>query len=160
MKNKLSRSVWEAIGLGLIAGMRTSSAPLVVNQMLRNHPSRAVANSPLKFIQSDTFTIISKLMVTAELVADKLPSTGDRIAPVGLIGRGLSGALAGACIFKASGNNMYSGAAIGLVTAVGATFGSWWLRKTAGEKTKIKDPLLGGFEDIITASAGFALVKG
>jgi uncharacterized membrane protein len=159
MKLKISKPVWQVLGLGVIAGMRTSSAPLVVNQILAGHPSKAITNSPLKFIQSDTFGLISKLMALGELVADKLPSTGDRINSVGVIGRGISGALAGACIFKATGNSAYSGAAIGLITAAGATFASWWLRKIAGKKAQIDDKWIGAIEDLLVAGTGLAIIK-
>jgi uncharacterized membrane protein len=108
--------------------------------------SKAVAN---------TLTVLS----IGEIVMDKLPSTGNRTAPGGVIFRGLSGALAGASIYKASGNNVLVGSLLGAATAVASTYLSFMLRKSAGKKTSIVDPILGGIEDALVIGAGIGLAR-
>jgi uncharacterized membrane protein len=92
------------------------------------------------------------------LVGDKLPNTPNRTAAPGLIGRCLSGALAGAGIYKATGNNGFTGALIGSAAALASSFGCFYLRRFVVEKTNIADPKIGGIEDAIVAATGAGLI--
>jgi len=62
MKSNIAMPVWQTIGLGIIAGMRTSSAPVIVNEILKRHPARQLSNAPLKFIRSANFGLLAKMM--------------------------------------------------------------------------------------------------
>jgi len=139
--------------------MRTSSAPLVVSEMLSRHPSNEISKSPLKFVQSGTFSVLSKVLAAGEMVADKLPATPDRIKAGGLIARCLSGSLAGACVFKANGSNAAQGALLGFLTAGVATFGSYLLRKKIVSTAQVDDRWIGVAEDVLVSATGTALIK-
>jgi uncharacterized membrane protein len=158
IKLNLREPFWQVVGLGVLAGMRTFSAPVVASHILSRHKSKDLAESPLKFMQSDTTSLVFKVLAVGELVGDKLPTTPNRTATPGVIGRCVSGALAGASIFKASRNNALAGAIIGSVAALGSTFGCYYLRKFAGAKTGIIDPIIGGIEDALVAGAGACLI--
>jgi hypothetical protein len=49
-----------------------------------------------------------------------------------------------------------AGALIGSVAALGATFGSYLLRKNVVNKTKIFDPVIGSIEDALVIGAGIS----
>lgn len=155
---KISKPFWQVFGLGLLAGMRTTSALVIVSQILSKHPSKQLAKSPLSFMQSGVTAIGVKILAAGELVGDKLPKTPDRTSTTGLIGRCLSGSLAGATIYKASGNNALTGALLGSIVAFGSTFGSFYLRKFIVDKKDVFDPYIGVFEDALVAGGGVALI--
>jgi uncharacterized membrane protein len=159
MKPKKSKAIWQAIGLGTLAGMRTMSAPVVATHILSNHPSKKLAKSPLRFMQSTTVAAVLKVLSVTELVADKLPSTPNRIEPAGVAGRCLSGALAGASIYKAVGGKALTGALVGGAAAIAATYGSYFLRKTIVKANHIADPLIGAAEDALVIGAGIGLTR-
>ncbi|MDO3643040.1 hypothetical protein [Mucilaginibacter sp. L3T2-6] len=91
---------WQVIEVGVLAGMRTFSAPVTVNAILQNHPSKQLAESPLNFLQSGRVGSAFRVLAALELVGDKLPDIPNRTSAPGLIGRCLSGALAGAGLYK------------------------------------------------------------
>ncbi len=154
MKLIISKSFWQAAALGVLAGMRTASAPVVAGQMLNKHQSQLP-----KFIKSSGLSLALKTFAIGEFVVDKLPSTPNRIKPAGIAFRCLSGALAGAGIYKASGNNAVTGAIIGSVMAFGSTFGSYFLRKRLVERNHIFDPMMGAVEDALVIGGGIGLVS-
>lgn len=159
MKPKISKPLWPVIGLGTLAGMRTLSAPVITTHILSSRPSKKMNISPLKFMQSPTVAAVLKILSVTELIADKLPSTPNRIEPAGVAGRGLSGALAGASIYKAVGGKPLVGALIGGATAIAATYGSYYLRKNIVKANHIADPWIGAVEDALVIGAGISLNK-
>jgi len=150
---------WQVIGIGTLAGMRTSSAPAVTSQILSHHHSKRLEKSPLNFMQSKIVANTLTVLSLSEVVMDKLPSTPNRTRPAGVIFRGLSGALAGASIYKSSGNNVLVGSLLGAATAVASTYLSFIVRKSAGKRTSIIDPILGGIEDALVIGVGVGLAK-
>ncbi len=159
MQLKRLNLIWQVVGLGVVAGMRSASAPAIASHILNRHRSKKLADSHLGFVQSDTVAAISKVFAVGELIGDKLPYAPDRIAPAGLIFRCISGGLSGAAVSKAKGNNAILGAAIGSAAALASTFGSYFLRKTIVKKTEISDPVIGGCEDALVIVAGLAIIK-
>ncbi len=155
---KISKPLWQAIGLGTIAGFRSMSAPAITSHILSQHHSQALEHSPLNFIQSQKVATAFKLLAVTEFIGDKLPTAPDRILAAGLVGRALAGGLAGASVYKASGNNAYIGAILGGSAAILATFGSFYLRRSTVKATKLMDPIIGSIEDalVVGASAGLA----
>jgi uncharacterized membrane protein len=159
MKIIITKPHCQVIALGILAGMRSMSAPAIASKMLGQRHSKTLEHSSLNFMQSDKTANILGVMALGELVGDKMPSAPDRIALPGVIVRGLSGAIAGASIYKASGGNLYTGAVLGSVAAVAATFGSFFLRKTMVKDLYLFDPLVGTIEDAIVLGAGMSLTE-
>jgi uncharacterized membrane protein len=158
-KIKLSNPFWQVVGLGLLAGMRTTSAPAIASHILSHHHSRRLAKSPLKFMQSDNVALALKVFAVGELIGDKMPNTPNRIKPAGVVFRCLAGSLAGASIYKATGNSILTGAVLGSVVALGSTFGSYFLRKDVVSKTHVLDPIIGAIEDALVVGAGVGLTN-
>ncbi|MES2277483.1 MAG: DUF4126 family protein [Bacteroidota bacterium] len=159
MKIIITKPHWQVIALGILAGMRTMAAPAIASKMLGQHHSKKLQHSPLSFMQSGTTAKVLSVMALGEFVGDKMPSAPNRIATPGLVFRSLSGAVAGASIYKASGGNIYAGALLGGVTAVAATFGSFFLRKAIVKQAHLIDPVIGGIEDAIVLGAGIGLAE-
>ena len=158
MKLKTSKPFWQVIGLGIVAGMRTASAPAIAGHILSRHPSGHLSKSYLDFMQSDKVAIVLKVLAAGEFITDKLPSTPNRTKPVGIASRCLSGSLVGASIYKADGNDAYKGALLGAALALASTFASYYLRKITVDKLHIFDPLAGAFEDALVIGAGAGLI--
>jgi len=158
-KLKITHPFWQVLGIGALAGMRSSAAPVIASQILSHHQNKRLGKSPLKFMQSGRVSKTLRAMAISEVIIDKLPSTPNRINVTGLIGRGLSGALAGASIYKAIGGNTAMGAALGGAAAIASSFGSFYLRRDAVKKTRIFDPIIGAIEDALVIGAGAALIK-
>jgi len=95
----------------------------------------------------------------SEVIMDKMPSTPNRIRPEGFVFRCLSGALAGASIYKATGNNVLVGTLLGAASAAASTYVSYLTRKTVVEKTKLFDPIIGAIEDALVLGAGVGLIQ-
>jgi uncharacterized membrane protein len=155
---KISKSFWQVLALGVLAGMRTTAAPVVASQILSRHPSKHLAGSPLRFMQSPNVALGMKLLALGEVIGDKLPKTPNRIAAGGVISRCAGGALAGASVYKAKGNNPLVGAFIGSAVALGSTYGSYYVRRFVVAKTDIYDPYIGAIEDAVVAGAGAGLI--
>jgi len=156
---KMAHPFWQVIGIGALAGMRSSSAPAITSHILSHHHSRRLEKSPLNFMQSQNVAIVLKIMALGEIVVDKLPATPNRIVTPGVIARCLSGALAGASIYKATGSNAATGALLGAAAAIASTFGSYYLRKGIVKKTKVFDPIVGAIEDAFVIGAGVGLTR-
>jgi uncharacterized membrane protein len=150
---------WQVISLGILAGMRAMAAPAISSHMLNKHPSRRLKHTPFNFMQSDATVKVLDTLAVGELIGDKMPSAPDRIAPAGLVGRCISGAFAGASIYKASGNNWYTGALLGGATAIAATYASFYLRKNLVKHTHIIDRVVGAVEDAIVLGSGWELAQ-
>ncbi len=160
MKLKISEPFWQVAALGALAGMRTTSAPTITSHILSKHEqANGFADSSLGFMQSDKVATTLKIFALSELIADKLPSTPNRTKPFSLFVRCLSGGLAGASIFKASGNDPVAGVVIGSASALVSTFGSFLLRRSIVRHTRILDPLIGAIEDGLVIGAGVALAE-
>lgn len=157
MKTTTAKQLLQTVALGLLAGMRTTAAPVAASHILSRKKSKNLDGSVLKFMQSPTTATVFKVISISEVVADKLPTTPNRIEAGGVVGRGLSGALAGAAICKAAGGRALTGALIGGATAVAATYASYFLRKNIVKRNHLPDPVIGGIEDAITIGTGIAL---
>jgi len=155
----ISNPVLRVLGIGALAGMRTSSAPAITSQILSHHKLKPIKNSPLRFLQSNTVANTLTLLTIGELIVDKLPTTPNRTEPASVIFRGLSGALAGASIFKATNNPVAAGAFLGAVSAAAATYASFYLRRNIVKNTSIIDPVVGGLEDALVIGAGVGLAR-
>lgn len=159
MKIVITKPHWQVITLGILAGMRSMSAPAITSRILSRHHTKALERTPLNFMQSNKTANVLSAMAIGELVGDKMPSAPNRIAAPAIISRSLSGAMAGASIYKASGGNMYFGAVLGSVTAVVSTIGSFYLRRKIVKQAHLIDPIIGSIEDAIVLGAGLGLAE-
>lgn len=147
----------QVVTLGILAGMRAMAAPAAASTMLNKKHSKHLEHSALHFMESGTTANLLSVMALAEFVGDKMPSAPNRIALPGLISRGLSGALAGAGIYKSAKQNTIAGALLGGITAIAASYGSFYLRRALVKQVHLLDPIIGSIEDAIVLGAGLGL---
>lgn len=158
MKLKISNPFWQVLSLGVLAGMRSASAPAITSHILSSHHSGMLSKSSLSFMQSKSVSNVLKVISAGELVADKLPFAPNRIKPFSLFARCLAGSLAGASIYKASNSNLITGALLGGIVAITSTFGSFYLRKSIVKHGNLIDPVIGAIEDTLVIGAGASLI--
>ena len=144
----------QAIGLGVIAGMRSMSAPALTSNHFAQHPSPALADSPLKGLGLPQTSLVLKFMAAGEIGVDKLPGVPNRTDPGPLGARAVSGAVCGAAVFLAAGKPAAWGAAIGAAAAIASTFATYTLRHRAGQVSKIPDYGLAAAEDGLVLGLG------
>lgn len=150
---------WKAFGLGVIAGMRSMSAPALISHFLNKVPADSLQGSPLRFMQSSSVSTGLKLLAVTEIIADKLPNTPNRIAPPVLLVRGLSGALVGLTLNQANGEPKFTGAILGGIGAIAASYGFFYLRKNLSKSTNCPDLVWAVLEDALMIAAGISLAK-
>lgn len=156
----MTKYQWQTIGLGTLAGFRSMTAPALLSSNLLTYHPKALAGSPLRYLQKPWVAQGLKLMAAGEMVGDKLPDAPDRIAPPVLLGRLVSGALVGAAIFRINHDKTLNGAVLGGLAAVAGTYLSFFLRKEATLESGLPSAVTGGFEDALTLGMGLALTKG
>jgi uncharacterized membrane protein len=148
---------FQAALLGVIAGMRSMSAPAFVSNHFAYSPETALAQSPLKGLGSSTTACVLTLMALGEVGADKLPGIPNRTAPGPLGARAVSGGVCGAAVFLAAGKSAGQGAALGASAAIAFTFAAYFLRRQAGKVTKIPDFFLAAAEDALVLGLGLRI---
>lgn len=147
-----------AIGIGIVAGLRSMTAPALVSWgahlgWLNLH------GSPLSFMASPIAVGVFTLGAIGELIADKLPNTPARTAPVGLIARIITGGLCGACLYAAGAATPITGAILGIIGALIGTFAGYHIRRSLVNGLKVKDILIAIPEDIIAIVLAFVIVR-
>lgn len=140
-----------ALAAGAVAGMRTMTAPAVVSFKMKRiakaeglpHP-RGLSGSPVS-----TALAVAAL---GELIADKLPKAPSRTDPPALIMRGISGAFAGAALSGTHRNDRITGAVLGGLAAIGASYGMYYLRAWLVKKTGVPDAVVAIGEDALAVT--------
>ena len=145
-----------ALGIGIVAGLRSLTAPAVVAWgahlgWLNLH------SSSLAFMGSTAAVAIFSLLAIGELVADKLPTTPKRTVLAPLIARILTGGLCGACLCAAAGKSLLVGTSLGGIGGlIGASLG-YSIRKWLA--IRIKDFVIAVCEDLVAVSLALFLVS-
>ena len=135
--------------VGVIAGMRTSSAPALVSQ-IRAHENRRRDGSKAK-------NVLGALCV-GELIADLLPFMPARTKSFSLLARVVSGASSAA---RLDGNRSEKLRAtlLGAAGALGSAFLFYQLRKQLGRRYETPDRLLALGEDALLIGLAVWLLR-
>lgn len=155
----VSKSLLSTVGMASVAGMRTMLAPAFVADYFSKRPLDDFRTSTFNAMQRKGMAKGFRIMALAELVGDKMPQAKNRILPAPLIGRTISGAIAGATIYKSEREDAKVGAVVGAVVAVAATFAAFYIRRAIQKKTGIRDPFLGLIEDVVALGIGIGAMK-
>jgi len=133
--------------IGLFAGLRSLMAPAVTAWAV--HLGWLKLEGLLSLIGSLPSVVIFTLLAVAELVADKLPQTPSRTAPVGLIARIVTGGLTGACVAAGGGEGSLVGAVLGAVGGVVGCFGGYQARTGLVKALGTRDIYVALVEDLV-----------
>lgn len=137
-----------AIGLGVVAGLRSLTAPALVSWAATTGWLN-LHSSPLAFMGSTVAAVIISLLAFGELIGDKLPVTPKRNALVPLLARIVTGGLCGACLCASARQSLVMGALLGGAGAVTGAFGGYEVRKNLVGNLNIKDIFVAIPEDVM-----------
>jgi uncharacterized membrane protein len=149
---------FKAICMGVVAGMRSMSAPAFTSDYLVRQNSETLANSPFGLMGSTRAANVLKVAAMGELVFDKLPGVPARVSTGPLVARILSGALCGASLCTVEGKRVESGAIAGGLAAIGSAYAFYHLRREIGEGTNVPDAVLGLAEDAIVIGSALSVL--
>jgi uncharacterized membrane protein len=138
-----------AIGIGIVAGLRSLTAPAVV-ACAAHLGWLNLNNSPLAFMGAIITVVIFSILALFELFVDLQPQTPKRTAPFPLGARILTGGLCGACLCAASNQSLIIGAILGAVGGVTGAFAGYEIRRGLVAALNIKDIFIGLLEDLVT----------
>ena len=147
-----------AIGIGIVAGLRSLLAPAVV-AWAAHFDLLNLNGSVLAFMGSRTAVAIFSIFAIGELIADKLPKTSKRTAPAPLLARFLMGGLCGASLFAAAGKSPVVGALLGGTGGVIGAFVGYEIRRCIVNNLHIKDLFVALCEDLVAIALACFLVS-
>ena len=147
-----------AIGIGIVAGLRSLLAPAVV-AWAAHFDWLNLNGSPLAFMGSRAAVAIFSIFAIGELIADKLPKTPKRTAFAPLLARILLGGLSGASLFAAAGKSLLTGAFLGGTGGVIGAFAGYETRRRLVNNLHINDLFVGICEDLVAIALTCFLVS-
>jgi uncharacterized membrane protein len=147
-----------ALGIGLVAGLRSLTAPAVV-AWAAHIGWINLHGSPLAFMGSVWAVGVFTVLALFELVADQLPNTPSRTAPVGLSARIVTGGLSGACLAVAGGTTPWLGALAGAVGGIAGAFGGYQARVGLVRALRVPDFAIAVPEDLVAVGLGLFMVS-
>jgi len=147
-----------AFGIGLVAGLRSFTAPTVV-AWAANLGWIHLHNSPLAFMGSKWTVVIFTVLALVEFVGDQLPSTPARTGAMGLSARVVTGSLTGACLAVAGNSALWLGAIAGVVGAIAGAFGGYQARVGLVRSLRVPDFVIAIPEDAVAIGLGLLLVS-
>jgi uncharacterized membrane protein len=144
-----------ALLIGVIAGLRTMTAPAAVSWAAHLGWLK-LQDTPLAFLGFAWTPYVFTVLALGELVTDQLPKTPSRKVPVQFGARIVSGGLCGAAI-GASGGSLLVGLVAGVAGAIAGTLGGAAMRGRLA-KTFGKDLPAALIEDAIAIAGALAIV--
>jgi uncharacterized membrane protein len=147
-----------AFALGMVAGLRSMTAPAVVAWAARLGWLH-LDGTPLAFLGVRWVPYFLTVLMLAELVGDKLPRTPARTQPGPFIGRILTGGLAGAALAVGSGLTLLAGAATGGIGAVVGTLGGYRVRTGLVRALGVPDYVVALAEDVVAIGGALLAVS-
>ena len=103
--------------------------------------------------------ILLTLLAVAELIADKLPKTPARTAPLGLTARVVLGCLCAVALATSAGGKLLVPAIVGVVGALIGTFAGYKTRHTLVFRAHAPDFAVAIAEDVIAVAGSLLIVS-
>ncbi len=135
------------------------SAPAQLSRAALRGDIGGIEKTPFAPLASPKVSRVLTALAVGEAVADKFPRSPDRISVPGLFGRAASGALVGAALFASAQHRGTVGAALGLISALAASYPSYYLRVGLLERSSLPNWALGLLEDALAQGAGLLSLK-
>ncbi len=153
-------TIGQAVGLGAVAGMRSMAAPAMLGGISAFQEKESLlSKTSFKAMCSPPGAGLLGALAVGEMIMDKVPGTMDRISAPALAGRIGAGALVGAAVFSCAKQRSWLGALIGAASAVGAAYGTFYLRKYATETLHVPNAIAGAVEDVLAVAGEAAIVR-
>jgi uncharacterized membrane protein len=145
-----------AVGIGIVAGLRSLTAPAVV-AWGAHLGWLNLQGSPLAFMGSTVAVAIFSVLAIGELIADKLPMMSKRTAPAPLMARIITGGLCGGCLCAAAGQSLIAGVVLGGIGGIAGAFLGYGIRRSLD--LHVKDLVVAVCEDVIAVGLALFLVS-
>ncbi len=155
----MANAYLKAVTIGVIAGMRSFSAPALVSDHFVHENLPEIANSNLSFMALPKTAFILKIMAAGELLADKSTFIPNRTDPGPLAFRAVSGAVCGAAFCTAENKRADLGAIVGGLAAVLSAHAFFLLRRKLTEETSLPDTVIALAEDSVALSVGAFVLR-
>lgn len=146
-----------ALAIGIVAGLRSMSAPAAVAWATRLGWLH-LNGTPLAFLGSTMAAYLLAALMVGELVADKLPKTPSRTRPGPFVGRIIAGGLSGAALTGGTGGSLALGAVLGAIGAVAGTLGGYTVRTRLVRALGVPDYVVALGEDIVAIGGAFLIL--
>ena len=143
--------------IGLFAGLRSLTPPAAVAWAV--HLGWIKLARPLSLIGSVPALIILSVLAIGEIIFDKLPNTPNRTAPLGLIGRIVTGGFTGACIALGGGQSAFVGAGLGVIGGIAGCFAGYQARAQIVKSLRQPDFNIALIEDLIAIGGSLFVVS-
>jgi uncharacterized membrane protein len=144
--------------IGIIAGLRSLTAPAVVSWAARLG-WLDVSGSWMSFLGSRTATTVLSLLALAELVADKLPKTPNRTSLGPLAFRVITGGFSSIAICTSAHQSLLIGTILGVLGTIAGAFAGYEIRHRLVEAFGLPDFGVAVAEDIVAIGGGFLIVS-
>jgi len=144
--------------IGVVTGLRSLTGPAATSWAARLG-WLSLVGTPMHFMSSIITVTIFTLLAVVELVADQLPSTPARTAPVGLSARVVMGGLCGATVGVAGGEAIAIGIIVGILGAIVGTYGGYYARTRSVKALGVPDVVIAVIEDIVAVSGGLLVLS-
>jgi uncharacterized membrane protein len=148
-----------AFGIGVVAGMRSLTAPaLLSHKLVRTIPTKQ-PTKPIHYLAMPPASLALKALAGAEILGDKAPNAPNRIVPSAYSMRITSGATCGAFLSQVEGNSIPTGAVAGGLGAAVGTMAFFQLRQWLDHSLGLPDPVVALAEDVLTIALGWTIVN-
>ncbi len=154
-----SATIWRALGLGAIAGVRSMAAPAILSRSIVEGRVRDLEDTPFAALGSPRVSNALRVLEIGELIVDKLPVLPGRTSPPLLLGRAASGAVVGAALFASVGRRAATGGVLGAVSAMAAAYAAERLRVQIIQRLGVPNVAAGLLEDGIVLLGGPRLLR-
>lgn len=145
--------------MGVAAGMRSMASPAIVSQLSKAGLVPEGGASPLGLLGHPATGKTMAVLAIGEMIADKLPFMPKRTDKPALFTRALTGAVSGAAICSSKKRSVWTGALLGALGAIGATYGAYELRKWAGKRFDVPDAVIAIAEDALVVGCGMLVLS-
>lgn len=142
--------------IGFFGGLRSLTAPAAVAWAA--YLGWLKLDGPLAWMGMLPSVIIFSILAVVEFVVDKLPKTPPRTDPMGFGARIVGGALCGACVAQAGGQNVFLGGALGAIGGIVGCFSGLQARLGATKWLGGRGFLAAVIEDAIAIAGSFFVV--
>jgi uncharacterized membrane protein len=143
--------------IGVVSGLRSLTAPAVVS-WAAYLGWIDLSQAPLSFLGYAATPWIVSLLAVGELIADKLPTTPSRKAPVGFAARIVLGTFSGYALSLGIGQPGLVGAVLGCAGAVAGTLAGYEARTRATRALNVPGVVVALLEDAIAVGVGLFVV--
>lgn len=147
-----------ALAIGMISGLRALTGPAVVCWAAHLGWIN-LQDSHLGWMGSTAAVAIFSILALAEIVNDKLPATGSRLAPPSLVIRAVMGGFAGAALGIAGAHSIFPGVLLGAIGAIIGSYLGYYVRHGIVTGLKVPDLPVALLEDAIAIGCGLLIVS-